>query len=144
MLSLISAKLSQIKKDSCQYCPKPHFSRAFPNFWRAVYILDGLKVSKLTANFQFWVNYLFKWFSLQGNISLAPNWTYIKMCHTFVPQTGTSAVNIQYLDAMAWYQYPATTKLSLAIILIKQSVVCCYVPTNAKIKPTPETLMMSL
>ncbi len=38
MLSLISAKLSQIKKDSCQYCPKPHFSRAFPNFWRAVYI----------------------------------------------------------------------------------------------------------
>ncbi len=25
MLSLISAKLSQIKKDSGQYCPKPHF-----------------------------------------------------------------------------------------------------------------------
>ncbi len=22
-----------------QYCPKPHFSRAFPNFWRAVYFL---------------------------------------------------------------------------------------------------------
>ncbi len=37
-LSLISAKLSQIKKDSCQYCPKPHFSRAFPNFWKAVYM----------------------------------------------------------------------------------------------------------
>ncbi len=27
VLSLISAKLSQIKKDSCQYCPKPHFSK---------------------------------------------------------------------------------------------------------------------
>ncbi len=39
---LISAKLSQIKKDSCQYCPKPHFSRAFPHFWRAVYIQTGI------------------------------------------------------------------------------------------------------
>ncbi len=28
----------KLKKDSCQYCPKPHFSRAFPNFWRAVYV----------------------------------------------------------------------------------------------------------
>ncbi len=25
-------------KDLCWYCAKPHFSRAFPNFWRAVYI----------------------------------------------------------------------------------------------------------
>ncbi len=40
-LSLISATLSQIKKYSCQYCPKPHFSRAFPNFWRAVYVLNS-------------------------------------------------------------------------------------------------------
>ncbi len=39
-LSLISAQLSQVKNDSCQYCPKPHFSRVFPNFWRAVYEHD--------------------------------------------------------------------------------------------------------
>ncbi len=27
------------EKDLCWYCPKPHFSRASPNFWRAVYVL---------------------------------------------------------------------------------------------------------
>ncbi len=32
MLSLISANLSQIKKDSCQYCPKPHFLGRFQTF----------------------------------------------------------------------------------------------------------------
>ncbi len=32
MLSLISAKWSQIKKDSCQYCPKPHFLGCFQTF----------------------------------------------------------------------------------------------------------------
>ncbi len=37
------------------------------------------------------------------------------------------------------YQYPASTKLSLAKKKIKQLmfVVCRYVTTNAKIKPTP-------
>ncbi len=45
LLSLISAKLSQIKKYSCQYCPKPHFSRAFPNFWRAVYIVRRMSLN---------------------------------------------------------------------------------------------------
>ncbi len=25
-------------KDLCWYRPKPHFSRTFPNFWRAVYV----------------------------------------------------------------------------------------------------------
>ncbi len=42
MLSLINAKYSQIKK-FMPILSKTHFSRVFPNFWKAVYVLQEFR-----------------------------------------------------------------------------------------------------
>ncbi len=96
MLSLISAKWSQIKNYSCQYCPKPHFSGAFSNFWRAlyncIYILQALSGCHFNRRCNLLLS-IYQWVTSTDLLKLLPKicigWQYkeVKMHIAWVKHT---------------------------------------------------------